>query len=295
VREAQTAITAIVIVGTGRCGSTVLHHILSHHPQTAWLSRWCDKYPDKPQVNRLAMRALDLPLPSRYIRKVLYPVEAYRFWEHHCPGFSEPCRDLNEEDVSPKIKRNVQEVMLEMSTDRRNTLLIKITGWPRIGFLKEIFPDAKFIHIYRDGRAVVNSWLNVGWWSGWRGPANWRWGELTYEQREKWTKHDRSFVALAAIEWEILMTAQERAKQRIPPSDLLEIRYEDLCQAPVETLREVTEFSALKWSPRFEAAVKGFSLESANDKWRTHLSDVQKNAMRECLEDTLKKYGYSWS
>jgi hypothetical protein len=283
----------ILIVGTGRCGSTVLHQILSYHAQVAWLSRACHTKPHEPRANRRAMRALDLPLPSRYLRKLIYPVEAYRFWDYYCPGFSEPCRDLLKQDVTPRVKKTVRSVMAQMLTHKRQRLLIKITGWPRIGFLKEIFPDAKFIHVYRDGRAVVHSLLNVKWWSGWRGPANWRWGELTYAQREKWERYDRSFVALAAIEWEILMSAQEEAKRKISSDDLLEIRYEDLCQDPVKTFQMATGFGALEWSPRFEITVNGFSFRNTNYKWREHLSEAQQRVLNECLSDTLEKYGYT--
>jgi len=283
----------IFIVGTGRCGSTVFHQLLSHHPHVAWLSRVCETRPHRPQANQRAMQILDVPLVSRYARKLIYPVEAYPFWERYCPGFTEPCRDLRQEDVTPGSKKAVRKVMAQILTRKRQRLLIKITGWPRIGFLKEIFPDAKFIHVYRDGRAVVNSLLNVFFWSGWRGPANWRWGELTPAQREKWERYDRSFVALAAIEWEILMTAHQEAGARIPADDLMEIRYEDLCQSPLEWTRQAIEFAGLEWSPGFAATVRNFSLKNTNYKWQEELTEVQQKVLNECLSDTLKKYNYA--
>jgi hypothetical protein len=286
-------INPIFVVGTGRCGSTVFHQVLSHHAHVAWLSRACVTKPHNPRANRRNIRVLDLPLPSRYLRKLIYPVEAYRFWEYYCPGFTEPCRDLLKEDVTPKVKKTVRSVMAQMLTHKRGRLLIKITGWPRIGFLKEIFPDARFIHVYRDGRAVVNSLLSVYFWSGWQGPANWRWGELTSAQKEKWEKCDRSFVALAAIEWEILMAAQEEAKRKIPSDDILEIRYEDLCQDPVKSFQMATEFSNLEWSPRFEAVIRNRSFKNTNFKWQEQLSDRQQKVLTECLEETLEKYGYA--
>jgi len=282
----------LFIVGTGRCGSTVFHHMLSHHPHIAWLSPTCAKYPNRPKLNRTAIHLIDTPLLGPYVRKVIYPGEWYTFWDYHCPGFSEPCHDLGKEDVSHKIKTTIRKVMGDMLTYKRRRLLIKITGWPRIRFLKEIFPDAKFIHIYRDGRAVAASLLNVPWWSGWQGPLNWPWGELTPTQRERWVRYGNSFVVLAGIEWEILMAAHERARQGIPSDDILDIRYEDLCQDPLKVFQKVVEFSTLEWPQRFESAVDRFSLKNTNDKWKKHLSGEQQKLLSESLKDSLEKYGY---
>ncbi|GAJ21506.1 unnamed protein product, partial [marine sediment metagenome] len=83
--------------------------------------------------------------------------------------------------------------------------MIKLTGWSRIEYIKELFPDAKFIHILRDGRGVANSLINVDFWKGWEGPHKWRWGMLNEEKMKEWNKYDQSFVILAAMEWKILV------------------------------------------------------------------------------------------
>ena len=63
--------------------------------------------------------------------------------------------------------------MSKLLAEYRNRLLLKITRWPMIGFLLEIFEEAKFVHMMRDGRAVTNSMLNVGFGRGRGGPKNW--------------------------------------------------------------------------------------------------------------------------
>lgn len=282
----------IFIVGTGRCGSTLLHHMLSFHEHVSWLSPSCQKHPTRPQINQRNMRLLDTPLVSRYARKLIYPVEAYAFWERHCPGFSEPCRDLTEYDLAPKSAQKVRRALSQVIIDKRPRLLIKVTGWPRIGFLKALYPDAKFIHVYRDGRAVANSLLNIYFWSGWRGPNNWRWGELLPDQKERWLKHGSSFSALAGIQWEILMAAQERAKQILAADDLLEVRYEDLCRDPMSIFEHATQFCSLEWSPKFKATVQGTKLANTNDKWRQDLGSVQQQQLNDCIQHTLNRYGY---
>jgi hypothetical protein len=267
--------------------------MLSFHEHLAWLSRSCQKYPSRPQLNQRNMHLLDVPFFGRYARKLIYPVEAYAFWEHYCPGFSEPCRDLTASDLSNRSAKRVRRALSQVITDRRPRLLIKVTGWPRIGFLKALYPDAKFIHVYRDGRAVANSLLNVFFWSGWRGPDNWRWGELSPQQKARWLKYDRSFAVLAGIEWETLMAAQDQAKQNLPPGDLLEIRYEDLCQDRMGVFGNATQFCGLDWSPRFQATVQGTEIEDTYDKWRQDLNSVQQQQLNDCIQQALSKYGYA--
>ena len=56
----------IIIVGTGRCGSTVFHHLLSKHSKLAWLpGALCRRFPQKPELQNLFNRGLDYPILGR--------------------------------------------------------------------------------------------------------------------------------------------------------------------------------------------------------------------------------------
>ena len=232
----------IIIVGAGRTGSTVFHSMLAKHPTLAWLAGpTCNRFPDAPGLNRLLMDGLDFPLVGRFLTRNVNPAECYPFWEYHCKGFSTPYRDLLAKDATEANKARIPDVMSKLLTDKRDRLLLKITGWPRMGFLSEIFEGAKFIHVMRDGRAVANSMINVGFWRGWRGPAGWTWGELSSSQEEEWDRYGQSFVVLAAIQWKILMDAMERAKGMLDSDRFVEIKYEDLCSDPLETFKQITQ------------------------------------------------------
>jgi omega-hydroxy-beta-dihydromenaquinone-9 sulfotransferase len=284
----------VFVLGSGRCGSTIFHQILAEHPNLAWLSVFCDYFPNIPAVNRLFLRMIDVPAVGTFLksRRELRPWEPYNFWLRGYKGFKTPCRDLTQHDVSHKVKKITQLIAAETLTSKRHRLLAKVTGWPRIDYFSNIFEDARFIHVVRDGRAVVNSMLNVPWWWGWQGPQNWRWGELTADQYEEWTRHDRSFVALAAIEWNILMNAVDIAKQTIDPANFLEIRYEDLCVDPVGIFRDVAQFCELPFPPKFEKAVKKYKLRNSNNKWQTELNEVQQQVLNQVLQTELERYGY---
>jgi len=276
----------IFIVGVGRSGSTIFHRILSEHPHLAWLSpRLSNKFPSKLSLYRRLMEAIDYPFIGDFVRRRFLPGEGYDFWEHHCRGFSEPCRDLLEMDASSKLKRELPEVLSQILTEKRNRLLIKITGWPRVGFLQAIFPDAKFIHIKRDRRAVINSLINVDFWSGWRGPQNWRWGELTPAQMEEWQRFNRSFVALAGIELNILAEAMAEAKKCVPEARFMELDYEALCVDPIGAYKAVLEFSELAWVPAFENKIKQYRLKNTNYKWQEDLTEDQQRIVEYYAND----------
>jgi len=282
----------IFINGAGRSGSSIFHKILIKHPNVAWLSDFCKKYPDKPSMNRHLMNAIDFPLIGKHLERKFSPSECYELWEYHSKGFRRPFRDLVPEDVTIKTKKNIHHIMAKIITNKRNRLLIKITGWPRIGFLSEIFKDAKFIHMIRDGRAVANSFINVGFWWGWQGPGNWRWGELTESQKEEWERYNKSFIVLSAIGWKILINALENAKKYISTNNFLEVKYEELCSNPLSVFKSVIEFCELEWSKDFEESVKKINLKNTNYKWQNELNYAQKNILKDVLKDYLQRYDY---
>ncbi len=282
----------IFIIGTGRNGSTALHKLLAAHPQVAWLSDFCNRYPDKPQVNRWLMQALDIPVLAPLLIPRLEPGENYLFWQHYARGFRQPCRDLTAQDVTPREKEALRRVMAEVLTRRRGRLLAKITDWPRLGYLAEIFPDAKFIHLVRDGRAVANSMLGVDFWNGWGGPSKWRWGPLTDTHQADWEASGRSFVALAGIEWVMMLDAFQTAQEFIDPANLLQVRYEDICTDKTGWLERLVDFAGLDWPSAFERMVGGYAFENMNTKWQSDLTPDQQALLEKVTRSHLDQYGY---
>jgi hypothetical protein len=290
-------IKPIFIVGTGRCGSTAFHQLLALHPQLMWLSGFADRYPDKPEWNRWAVTAVDQPVIRRILGGRIKPGENYGFWYRHAFGFAEPGRDLVAADVTARVKKQMHRALEPMLSPKHNRLLVKLTGWSRIGFLDEIFPDAKFIHILRDGRAVASSLLHVNaWqWRGWYGPYSWRYGPLPAEDQAAWERHNRSFVALAGLQWKIHSRAVEAARQRLDPKRFLEVKYETFCQQPQETCRKVLEFAELPDSAVFEKRLRKASIRNMSSRWRDDLTAEQQVLLTGLLREDLARYGYDVS
>jgi omega-hydroxy-beta-dihydromenaquinone-9 sulfotransferase len=282
----------LFIIGTGRCGSTVFHDLLAQHPRVTWLSHLTNRHPTRPQLNSLLLKFFAVPGADRILRKQWYPVEAYRFWDHYYRGFGMPYRDLFAEDLFPGCIEPLRAAARACVTPARPHLLCKITGWPRLGFLNTVYPQAKFINVIRDGRAVAASLLRVKFWRGWHGPDSWGWGPLSTEQNERWKGYRHSFVALAGLQWEILMDAYERTKHIVPPERMLEVRYEELCADPIGVTRRAADFAVLDFPEAFQRRVERLRLESRNDKWKQGLSAEQQGVLNECIRGPLSRWGY---
>jgi len=237
------------------------------------------------------MSLIDVPILNIYLKHRFLPLENYAFWDFYFAGFSHPSRDLVASDVSVRASRSLRKVASELLTLKRNRLLIKITGLPRISFLHAIFPDAKFVHVTRDGRAVANSRLSAPFWKGWQGLNIWG-GQMPEHYRQEWEQHRRSFVALAGIEWKTHMDQLEAVKREFQNIDICQVRYECFCANPIGELKRIADHCELAWDPKFETATRAFYVKNENGKWKTDLTDEQRAILEEVLGPYLVKYGY---
>ncbi len=87
--------------------------------------------------------------------------------------------------------------------------------------LGRLFPEARFVHVVRDGRDVALSYRSVGW------------GPTTVED--------------AAMRWRRSVLRGRRDGERLGPDRYREVRYEDLVTDPERVLRELCAFLDLEW------------------------------------------------
>jgi hypothetical protein len=88
------------------------------------------------------------------------------------------------------------------------------------------------------------------------------------------------------------MRAMEAARRAVDPSRFMEIRYEDFCERPKETFREVLEFTELPGSPEVDAHVAATPIRNASNRWREALTAAQQHILEDLLRDDLRRYGY---
>jgi hypothetical protein len=287
------------IVGTGRCGSSLIHEILARHEGVGFVSNIDDNLPRLNLKGRWNGTLYRTPL-GRLTRKGAWarfaPSEAYKLIASQVsPVYANSSRDLETRDVTPWLAQRFREFFEERARQQgADVFLHKYTGWSRIGFFAEIFPEARFIHVVRDGRAVANSWLQMPWWNGYRGPENWFWGNLTQPYLDEWNASDRSYTRLAAIAWKVLMDSHERASQDLSGERYLQLRYEDFLREPHGTLQQIVSFIGLPWTVAFERHVRQQKIDASRSRaFERDLSPDQLVELQSSLSEKLRQYGYA--
>jgi Sulfotransferase family len=268
----------IVIVGTGRCGSTFLHRVLARHGEVGWLSTFNEVLPARTWLSVFSNAyRWPLPLGVKHLRAFPKPFEAYRFWEHYLPGFSRRDRPLTADDVPAGGIGPVRHATAGvLRYQRRRRLLVKVTGWSRISYFDRIYPDALFVSLRRDPRSVVSSWVQAGWLDVTSPPDSdrWQWGEVPAPYLEAWRALGGGPLLSVAVKMRLDLDDIDANTTRFPDRSH-ELSYEQLVSEPEPTLRALCRFCELEWTPGFDAIVRGLPIRDARGRWRKHLTDEQ--------------------
>jgi len=286
------------VVGTGRCGSSFIHELLASHEDVGFVSNVDDNFASLGLTGKFnnPLFAMTRGAWTRKGTVRFAPSEAFRLIRDEVsPVYENSCRDLLATDVTPWLRRRFQDFFQSRwRSQGRPHFLHKYTGWPRIGFFAEIFPQAKFVHVVRDGRAVANSWLQMDWWGGYRGPEHWPWGPLREDMRLEWEASDRSYVVLSGLCWRLLMDSYRSAAESLGPDRYMEVRYEDFLSAPEQTLRGIVDFIDMPWSRRVARALGRMRLDTSRRRpFERELSPAQLGQLERCLGPALERYGYT--
>ena len=286
----------ICIAGIGRSGTTIFFRVLASHPELGWVSNVMEKMPGLPQLallSRLNPLIRQPESPSWAGRFVPRPAESVHSIKECSHGLFSVPREVSEEEISKEVMRSVRNYHKSLLRwQGRPRLITKHTGFPRFRFWRKIYPDARLIRIVRDGRAVVNSLMNVGWWQGTL--DTWKWGPIPEKYLEEYEHYGRRRSVLAAIGWKRLMDLYEQETRLLPVgTPLKEVRYTDFTANPWPVMRDAVQFAGLSESSRFARSVRRFHIRDGDTGWQTGLDPEDLALVERVIGDHLSKYGFS--
>lgn len=289
----------IIFVGAPRSGTTLVFNTFAARPDLAWFTQHLSRLPRWPAVTVLARladlnaglrKSIDRSDRSRGALEKLRvgPSEAYGVWKRCC-GERFLFDFLRDEEATDVERQDTRELIGKLLRyEGKDRFATKITGPARIAYLSSIFPDARFVHVIRDGRAVVRSLLEVHFWRGtWRErEVAWS-GGLTEEELALWRDRDQSPVVLAALQWRAVVRAA-RDEAQLVGDRYAELRYEDFVAEPDAVLDEMTKFCELPPSDRaHDFLARRVDVRDMNVRWREAFEPAEIELLDELIGDEL--------
>jgi len=276
--DSPVADAPFFIVGCGRSGTTLLRVILLGHsrlnisPETHFIRGLVDDFP---------LRSTLLPEQVAAVVDVMVAHPRWRAMGMPADLFRDSAMALRQPLMADVLNLVYQHHAREAGKVRSGD---KTPDYVRyIPQLLEIYPDAKFIHLIRDGHDVAMSYATVGWGQAYQG------------ERFEWSQAVRSGLTY----------------RRAPFADrILEVRYEDMVRDLEGSVRRICAFlgetfepEMLDWHSRIELLFPGEDpnlhrklyqplMADAVSTWRRKLSAVECFIMEASLRRDLQAMNY---
>lgn len=258
------ALNPVFIIGCGRSGTTILGNSLARHREITYLNErrdlWFEAYPEADiwtdqaiaRGGKMALTADDaVPHKSKKLRGL--------FW-------------------------------LETVRHRRPVLVEKLPiNNFRLSFLHAIFPEACFIHIYRNGLEVARSIEQKSKKGGWFGAGRYKWNQLSNfaarsEETAALPQRCETYFDKGLLEWRLSTEAAVSFLKGLPQDRFMETAYQSFVEDPVSVMRRIINFIGVE----DDEAVYAFVRENVARR-TSPLRDVDLTAEQEILGGPLLK------
>ncbi len=251
-----------LIIGCARSGTSILGELVAAHPDVRYLH------------------------------------EAHEIWRKAGSG-EDGSHRLTAEHATPRVVRRIRKRFARELGDARLLVEKCPRSALRVPFIRAVLPEAKIIHIVRDGRDVSCSLLPGIGGSEWRHlkPPNWR--ELM--------AHAHGIVRCARA-WRTIMEITLADLAAVPH---LCVRYEELVGDPRGVARRVVGYlgldehrAVLEFCEKIQNTTRGSYQAQRQEKWcrddhavrigrwRENLSDDEAATVEDILRPMLVRLGY---
>src|SRR5690606_113661 len=267
------------LVAKDRSGTTLLQTMLDSHPnicaplESRFVLHLKSKYQNKTKWNS--------KLKAQFIKDLFLEQKMVLLWELDLENLQNRIAALPENTTFGEICKQVY--VSSKSFHPKETAKLIVDKNPiyaiMIPLLREIYPDAKFIHLVRDYRGNVNSIFSI---------------------------YKKISIKKLGQSWVMSNREIEKAKS-LRPENFITLRYEDLLDNPEKELTKLTNFFKLEFHPnmltyheRISDEISAYVNRSPNEKVRKvreigiatvhkNLSKPLKNSFKDKWKDTFSK------
>jgi len=312
-------IKPILIIGAPRSGTSLLQKILRNHPHLwslpsesdmiwdmychpklhHWESEYLTETDITPEIRSEILKQFERylcpayfwkPLEKnnmiwgfrrwRWLRKLMRPVYQYTF------------------PISQLLWRNKTKRIVEKTA----------SNCFRLGFVNEVFPDAKIIYPTRDGHnninSLINAWLHPNRFFTYDIPVNikgYEHGKWKFVLPPGWSDYtNRSLEEVCAFQWQSChqFMLNEIAKPKYT-NRVLQIKLEELVSEPKYWLKKIAEFVELPYDDYFQSmaaelpVVNSPDNDTSAEKWKQqHREKIER--IMPIIRPTMQTLGYDY-
>lgn len=279
----------LIVVGAGRSGTTLIREALTQHKDVA-----------------------------------SFEFEMNALWKYGNEKIDHDMLNVKRH-YSKAVAAYIENVFIQKSIecDRPRILDKTVANVMRLAYIQEVLPDAKILHVIRDGRSVSAS--AMARWSA-KHPSSYFVRKLrtvpihslprfafhvikskylalmrgaVYRQTwgSRWPGFDRDvaelpLAAICAKQWVVQVEAALAQKSILKPNSYMEIRYEDLVSKPQIVFDKVRCFFELDHDENFNNWVNSTVDDRRTNKWQKNLNEKQLDLVLEQSSHLLKSLGY---
>jgi Sulfotransferase family len=289
------------LIGAARSGTSLLYKGLCLHPDAAYFNNYLRRLPSHPSVsvtNRIARWTPEhrrqawftgsnayVYSGARKLRDRMYPMPVEGEPVYAACGIPD---SVTSETVSMNAARELRRAVAGTTRWGGGTHFInkRIANVRRIPLLAAAFPNARFIDITRDGRAVAVSLSRVDWWET---SVVWWYGGTP----KAWRDDGRDPWELCARNWVEEVRAIDSGIGEVNPQQVLRLTYEEFTAEPVLTIQRVAEFAGLADDSGWRRDIERIQFRNRNDSWKTGLPPEVVTTIEEVQAGELSKRGYA--
>jgi len=290
------------LIGAARSGTSLLYKGLCLHPDAAYFNNYLRRVPTHTSVsvaNRLARRTPGhrrqvwfsggsnayVYSRARRLRDRLYPMPVEGEPVFVACGIPESVtKESVDMDAAARLRRAVISTMRWGGGG--HFINKRIANVRRIPMLAAAFPEARFVDITRDGRAVAVSLSRVDWWED---SVVWWYGGTP----KAWRDDGRDPWELCARNWVEEVRAIDCGMEELDPGQVLRLTYEEFVAEPIATIRRVAEFAGLGDDARWRSEIERIQFRNRNETWSKGLPPEVVTTIEDVQASELSKRGYA--